>query len=313
MWEIGDQGWVLYTSRKTSKRKKSKPKQFHVRITAWDDKDESMMWVQESRRDDNLEQFHVYACDFTPDNQSLLGGDTMAAATEAHEDDTCESQKRAAAPKRKLKNVNACDLTPDKESLLGGDMMAAATEAHEDDTCESQKRAAAPKRKRKDIKSNALKNSSKDGTARTQAAAKQSRSAGPYPRVEFISCDCQSTPVVVSADEAERVSSTWKREVATYLKFTQAFAKTWLRDPKSFLIAAVMRRRTHSSLQSCEWTEADELQSTPTNIYLQLCADQRGFRVSAVKEYQDRDVRIDHADAYKHRVRCFTCGPSCVQ
>lgn len=267
MWEIGDQGWVLYTSRKTSKRKKSKPKQFHVRITAWDDKDESMMWVQESRRDDNLEQFHVYACDFTPDNQSLLGGDTMAAATEAHEDDTCESQKRAAAPKRK----------------------------------------------RKDIKSNALKNSSKDGTARKQAAAKQSRSAGPYPRVEFISCDCQSTPVVVSADEAERVSSTWKREVATYLKFTQAFAKTWLRDPKSFLIAAVMRRRTHSSIQSCEWTEADELQSTPTNIYLQLCADQRGFRVSAVKEYQDRDVRIDHADAYKHRVRCFTCGPSCVQ
>ncbi len=150
----------------------------------------------------------------------------------------------------------------------------------------------------------------KDETT-TDSKKKPSRStAGPHLVEEFISRDHQSSPVVVCAADATKVSKLWTRQVATYIKLRESFAKAWLLSPESYLIAAVMLRRTQPS---CTWTEADELQSTPTNIYLQLRNDANGFKVSAVRKDQDSDVRIDHDDLYKHRVRCFTGAPSCVQ
>jgi hypothetical protein len=217
--------------------------------------------------------------------------------------------------------VKAKKKAKNNESNKNGD-------GHADDTDDSKNQAAAPKKK---SETDALKNSNKDDTAtdpKKKAGANRSRStagpekagakrsrvtAGPCPREEFISSDHQSKPVVVSPDEADRVSSTWQREVVTYIKLTESFAKAWLRSPEEFLIAAVMQQRTQSSIKSGTWTADDELKSAPTNIYLQLRGDENGFKVSAVKAYQDSGVRIDHRDAYKHRVRCFTCAPSCVQ
>lgn len=329
-WRIGDTGTVYYAAKNGVK---AKP--YHVRITAWaednspDEDGSSKMWVHVSSRKDNSQQFLVNTCDFTLD--------------EKHTPDETKTNKRketaAKAPDAVEKKPRKTDLVENRVAQVDDKTKGSKKKkkkAGKLDTKTEQRQGRKEARKdagdepgagladgaQADPKNAALTAAPRGGQPTPGRAGgrgggrggRGGRTAEP-PRatqvVEFISRNHQSEPVVLSPADATKCSTLWSKEVVTYLKLRKRFAREWLTTPEAYLIAAVMRRRNGPGLN---WTDDDELKSTPTNIYLQLKADANGLKVSAVSKYQDIDVdRIDRPDLYKHRARCFTGAPSCVQ
>ena len=339
-WTIGDTGTVYYAAKKGAK-----PKQYHVRITAWDEDDSpdedgsSKMWVQVSSRKDNSQQFPVNTCDFTLDEKhtpdetkTKKRKETAAKAPDAVEKkpkktDSVENRvaqvddETKESKKKKKEAGKAGKLDTKTEQRQGREKLAAKAAEKARKDAGDEPGAGLADGAQADPKHTALTAALRGGQptpgragGRGGGQGGRGRTAEP-PRAtqvhEFISCNHQSEPVVVNPAEAMKCSTLWSKEVVTYLKLTKRFAREWLTTPETYLIAAVMRRRYGPDLN---WSDAEELQSTPTNIYLQLKADGNGFKVSAVKQAQDREVgRIDRPDLYKHRARCFTGAPSCVQ